>query len=77
MVGIGASNFDGFNDMFNHVAAIVDRGEGAEVALVGELVMAGRTYSMPHSALRNINESVNMLITLVDRNTSKLMNTGI
>ena len=77
MVAIGASNFDGLNDIFNHVAASVDSGKAAEVALVRELVVAGRTYGMPQSALRNINESVNMLITLVERNTTKMMNTEI
>ena len=59
------------------MAAIVDGGKGAQGALVGELVVAGRTYGMPQSALRNINESVNMLITLVERNTTKMMNTEI
>jgi hypothetical protein len=77
MAAIGASHFDGFNDMFYHVAAIVDRGKGAEGTLVQELVVAGRTYGMPHSALTNINESVNMIITLAERNTNKIMDIGI
>jgi hypothetical protein len=68
MAAIGASHFDGFNDMFYHVAAIVDRGKGGEGTLVQELVVAGRTYGMPHSALTNRNESVN---------TNKIMDIGI
>jgi hypothetical protein len=62
MVDIGASNFDGFNDTFCHVAA-TDPRRGAEVALLGEFLMARRTYGMPHSALRYKHESVNMRIT--------------